>query len=219
MPVVERSNEMQSREQDAAGAGEAAAGLASSEASSEEEGRESLETLLIDRARAEVYAFCRDFTHVPRFMERVQSVTEVDALSSLWTVIDAQGQPSKWEVMVTDDERDRFIAWSTSGRTPARCAGRFEFEEVAPAGTTRVTAMIREAPPEGLIDQLLHRVVGESPALPLRPDLARLKALLEAGEPVALPGTSAAGAAATERGIGIIAPEPPQAGPAEGDLT
>src|SRR5579862_1478773 len=122
-------------------------------------GRETIDAILIGRSRTELYAYCRDFTHMPRFMERVQQVTEVDALSSRWTVLDAEGRQAEWEVIVTDDERDRLIAWSTSGRTPAHESARLEFEDV-PAGT-RVTAVVSEAPPEGILDQLLDRVAGE----------------------------------------------------------
>jgi uncharacterized membrane protein len=181
-----------------------------------EGGRETIDAILIGRSRTELYAYCRDFTHMPKYMERVQQVTEIDALSSRWTVLDAQGQQAEWEVIVTDDERDRLIAWSTSGRTPAHESARLEFEDV-PAGT-RVTAVVSEAPPEGILDQLLDRVAGEPAPLPMRPNLKRLKALMEAGEPVQLPASSAQAAAAAERGIGVIAPERSQAVPVSDDL-
>jgi uncharacterized membrane protein len=168
-------------------------------------GRETIGTIVIQRSRPELYAFWRDFTNLPRFVDRVKSVTEVDALSSLWSVLDADGQATEWEVMVTDDERDRLIAWTTSGRTPAHHTGRVEFEDASTG--TRVTAVIREAGRAGVLEHLLSAVSGAPSILPMRPDLARLKALMEAGEPVQLPGSSAQGAAAAERGIGIIAPE------------
>jgi len=175
--------------------------------------------ILIRRERAEVYAYWRDFTNLPRFVERVKNVSEVDALSSIWTVLESQGRLADWEFIVTDDERGRLIAWSTSGHTPIRLAGRVEFEDAA-AGATQLTLHIESAPPPpaGVLEQLLSREPAPVPEIFVPADLERLKRRLEAGEPVRVPGSSAAADRATEQGIGIIAPEPPGPDPVGGDL-
>jgi uncharacterized membrane protein len=139
---------------------------------------ESVDTILIDRPRATLYAYWRDFTHLPAFMERVKRVTEVDSVSSLWTVVGIDGEVAEWEFLVTDDERDRLIAWSTSGHTPVKYAGRVEFHD-APTGGTVVTAVIHQDPPDGLFESLLARVTGKVPVVQMRGDLLRFKRLME----------------------------------------
>jgi len=166
---------------------------------------QQVDRVVIARSRSELYAFWRDFTNVPKFMENVQTVTEVDALSSLWTVKDAAGNAAQWELLITEDEPDRLIAWSTSGNSPVRYSGSVEFKDfpsrdvakdgehpAASAGPgsptgTEVTATVRYAPPSGLIENLEHfvaRVAGsgaasEDPVVQTRADLMRFKEFME----------------------------------------
>jgi uncharacterized membrane protein len=166
---------------------------------------QQVDSIVIARSRSELYAFWRDFTNVPKFMENVQTVTEVDALSSLWTVKDAAGNAAQWELLITEDEPDRLIAWSTSGNSPVRYSGSIEFKDFPyrdvatggeyPAGSagpgsptgTQVTATVRYALPSGLIENLEHfvaRVAGsgtavQEPVVQTRADLMRFKQLME----------------------------------------
>jgi uncharacterized membrane protein len=63
--------------------------------------------IVVARPRHELYAFWRNFTNAPKFMAHVEGVTEVDSLSSMWTVKDAAGNTTQWEMLVTDEEADR----------------------------------------------------------------------------------------------------------------
>ena len=78
---------------------------------------EFVASVVIARPRHELYAFWRDFTNAPKFMARVDAVTSVDSLSSMWTVRDTAGGTAHWEMLVTDDEPDRLIAWSTDRKS------------------------------------------------------------------------------------------------------
>jgi uncharacterized membrane protein len=160
---------------------------------------EFVDTVRIARPRHELYAYWRDFSNLPKFMEKVSKVTEVDSLSSIWTVVGAAGSSADWEFIVTDDEVDRLIAWSASGNTPVKYSGRVEFKDAAPsppgvgsagvgaageAAATDVTATLRYEAPTGLIESLIARVsgsalAGEDPAVQTRSDLLRFKDLME----------------------------------------
>jgi uncharacterized membrane protein len=154
----------------------------------EETPLEAVDSVIVTRPRADLYAFWRNFTNLPKFMERVQRVTEVDSISSLWTVKDDQGGAAEWEFIVTDDERDRLIAWSASGNTPVKYSGRVEFRDApeqerdAPEQErTEVTATVHYDPPAGLIGNLIAKVAGNGPVIQTRNDLKRFKELMEAG--------------------------------------
>jgi uncharacterized membrane protein len=154
---------------------------------------EFIDSVLIARPRHDLYAYWRDFGNLPSFMEKVRKVTEVDSLSSIWTVAGAAGNSADWEFLVTDDEADRLIAWSASGNTPIKYSGRVEFKDAEPrsgvgatddAAITEVTATLRYEAPTGLIDSLMARMSGsahadEDPAVQTRSDLLRFKELME----------------------------------------
>ena len=153
---------------------------------------EFVDIVLIARPRHELYAFWRDFSNLPKFMEKVRQVTEVDSLSSIWTVAESGGNSADWEFLVTDDETDRLIAWSASGHTPVKYSGRVEFKDAPSPGVsgsapaTEVTATLRYEAPSGLIESLILRMAGtpgtaDDPTAQTRSDLLRFKELMEGG--------------------------------------
>ncbi|HEY3851475.1 MAG TPA: SRPBCC family protein [Steroidobacteraceae bacterium] len=169
----------------------------------DERAEEFVDTVRIARPRHELYAFWRHFSNLPRFMEKVRKVTEVDSLSSIWTVAGTAGSSADWEFIVTDDEVDRLIAWSASGNTPIKYSGRVEFRDAAPdpappysadaipgadetpdCAATEVTATLRYEAASGLIDGLIARMSGatagaDDPAVQTRSDLLRFKEVME----------------------------------------
>lgn len=165
------------------------------DAASDERAEEFVDTVRIARPRHELYAFWRDFNNLPKFMEKVRNVTEVDSISSIWTVAGAAGSSADWEFIVTDDEADRLIAWSASGNTPVKYSGRVEFKDAqpvvdeqaaggAPVALTEVTATLRYQAAAGLIESLVARMAGteptiDDPAVQTRSDLLRFKEIME----------------------------------------
>jgi uncharacterized membrane protein len=159
-----------------------------------ERAEEFVDTVRIARPRHELYAFWRDFSNLPKFMEKVSKVTQVDSLSSIWTVTGSEGSSADWEFLVTDDETDRLIAWSASGHTPVKYSGRVEFKDTpasaglgagagAGAAATDVTATLRYEAASGIIDSLIAGMsgstAGEHPAVQTRSDLLRFKEIME----------------------------------------
>lgn len=149
--------------------------------------REFVASVVVERPRHELYAFWRDFTNAPKFMTHVDSVTEVDSLSSMWTVKDQAGRTAQWEMLVTEDEVDRLIAWSTSGNTPVSYSGRVEFRDAAGKAGTEITARVRHEEHPGLVESLIEAVAGspeeEDPPVQSRLDLTRFKEYMEAVAP------------------------------------
>jgi uncharacterized membrane protein len=154
--------------------------------------------VVVARPRHELYAFWRDFTNAPKFMANVAGVTEVDSLSSVWTVTAPAGGTAEWEMLVTDEEVDRLIAWSTSGNTAVSYSGRVEFQDATVQNTavrdsasrdatsnvsTEVTATVRHEEHAGLVETLIEAVAGSheaaEPPVQSRADLERFKEYME----------------------------------------
>jgi uncharacterized membrane protein len=87
------------------------------------------------------------FEEFPRFMEGVESVTQLDDTHLQWTA-EIGGQRRTWRAEITRQEPDRGVAWqSTEG---AKNAGAVTFEPVDD-DTTRVNLEL-EVEPEGPVE-------------------------------------------------------------------
>ena len=130
------------------------------------------DTIEVDVPVSTAYAQWTQFESFPKFMEGVESVTQVDDKTLTWKA-DVAGQRKEWTAEITDQTPDRRIAWkSTSG---ADNAGAVLFESASP-GKTRITLKL-DADPEGVVETvganlgfLERRVKG---------DLERFKTFIE----------------------------------------
>jgi uncharacterized membrane protein len=111
----------------------------------ESEAAPVIDVVVVACRRQELYDFWRDFKNMPKFVEKVARVTEVDSLSSLWTIRTPEGGTTEWEFMVTDDEPGRMICWSTSGHTPVKFSARVEFKDASPGLSTEVIVSVQDA--------------------------------------------------------------------------
>ncbi len=139
-------------------------------------------TVTINRPRAELYAFWRRFGNLSQFMQNIQQVEEIDAVSSHWVVRAPAGQTVEWEALVTDDEPDRLIAWTAAAGASVPNSGRVEFRDAPPGRGTEVTATIVYQPPAGALGKLIAKLFQREPKIQARQDLRRFKQLMEAGE-------------------------------------
>ena len=137
--------------------------------------------VLIARPRAEVYAFWRDLSNQPRFMENVRAV-RTDGDRSTWTFAGALGQEVEVPVEVTEERENELIAWSSVEGAPIRTRGSVEFRD-APAGRgTYVDLEVEYVPPAGAAGRAFAHLLRRSPQVQARHGLKRLRMLLETGE-------------------------------------
>ncbi len=85
-------------------------------------------TVTINRPRAELYAFWRDFRNLALFMENVESVTPGDDKRSHWVVKAPAGKTVEWDSLLTEEVENELLAWSPSraptSRMPAASSSR-----------------------------------------------------------------------------------------------
>ena len=136
--------------------------------------------ITIDRPAAELWAYFRDFSNLPRFMENVVSIETLDAKRSHWVVKAPAGQTVEWDAVVTDEAEGRFIAWKAENADVPN-SGRVEFQEAGARGTV-VKATIVYDPPAGAVGKLIAKMFQREPNMQARQDLKRFKQLMETGE-------------------------------------
>lgn len=153
-------------------------------------------TVTVNRPRAELYAFWRDFRNLAGFMENIKSVEVGDDRRSHWVVAVPGGRTVEWTSVITEDKPDELIAWeSVDG--DIKNTGLIQFSDAAPGRGTLVSATIVYDPPAGEVGKLIAKLFQKEPKVQARRDLRRFKQLMETGEI----STSEAGPAAPRGGM------------------
>ena len=135
----------------------------------------------INRPVGELYAYYRDFTNLPNFMENVVRIDVVDDKRSHWVVKGPGGKSYQWTSTITEETPDSLIAWTSEDGADVPNSGRVEFRDAGARGTV-VTATILYDPPGGVIGKLIAKMFQREPAIQARRDLRRFKQLMETGE-------------------------------------
>lgn len=138
-------------------------------------------SVTINRPRAELYAYWRDFANLPGFMDNVVSVDATGGDRSHWVVKAPAGKTVEWDARITEDREGEVIAWESEEGADVPNSGRIEFRDAGARGTV-VTATIAYDPPAGTIGKIVAKLFQREPAIQARRDLKRFKQLMETGE-------------------------------------
>jgi uncharacterized membrane protein len=136
----------------------------------------------INRPRAELYAYWRDFANLATFMENVERIDVKDARTSHWVVSAPAGKTVEWDAIVTEDRPNDLIAWASADGADVPNSGTVEFVEAQGGRGTVVTATILYDPPAGIVGKIVAKLFQREPAIQARRDLRRFKQLMETGE-------------------------------------
>jgi uncharacterized membrane protein len=139
-------------------------------------------SVTIRREPEEVYRFWRDFSNLPRFMQRIESVSVNGAGRSRWCARGPAGAKVEWEAdIVTDRPGDR-IAWRSADDATIANHGAVLFRPASRGRGTEVHLTIGFEPPGGAVAAKILRLFEAVPEQQLKGDLRRLKQILETGE-------------------------------------
>jgi uncharacterized membrane protein len=138
-------------------------------------------SVTINRSRAEVYAFWRDFSNLSRFMENVVRVEERDGLAE-WEIRAPGGRTVRLAIRIVEDRPGERIAWRSVESSDIRTEGRIMLRDASGGRGTVLTAIVAWIPPEGELGRQLASVWRRKPAAQTRHALNRLRMLLETGD-------------------------------------
>ena len=135
----------------------------------------------INRPRAELFAYFRDFTNLPTFMDNVERIDVLDAKRSHWVVKAPGGKTVEWDSVVTDEVEGEYIAWASEPGADIDNSGRVDFRDAGARGTVVIATLLYD-PPAGVVGKLIAKLFQREPAIQARRDLRRFKQLMETGE-------------------------------------
>jgi uncharacterized membrane protein len=139
-------------------------------------------TVTINRPRHELYAFWRDFGNLPRILENIESVTELDERRSHWVVRAPAGTTVEWDSVIVEDIPDELISWESDAGADVANSGRIDFRDAPGGRGTLVSATIAYDPPAGAVGKLVAKLFQREPKIQARRDLRRFKQFMETGE-------------------------------------
>jgi uncharacterized membrane protein len=136
----------------------------------------------IEKPRAELFAFWRNFENLPRFMDHLVSVRVDSATRSHWTAKAPAGKTVEWDAEIVNEVPDSIIAWKSVGDPDVPNAGAVNFSDAAGGRGTVVRVTVDYEPPAGRLGLFLSHIFTEEPDQQIREELRRLKQLMESGE-------------------------------------
>jgi len=136
-------------------------------------------TIRIDAAPDEVYDMWTNYENFPRFMSHVVEVRDIGKRRSHWTVQGPAGTQFEFDSVLTEQTRNRRLAWRSEPGAQIPNSGSVEFEPHR--GGTRVTVRLSYSPPAGALGHAVASLFGSDPKGRMDDDLARMKDYIERG--------------------------------------
>jgi uncharacterized membrane protein len=136
-------------------------------------------TIRIDAAPDEVYEMWSNYENFPRFMSHVIEVRDIGRRRSHWVVQGPAGTQFEFDSVLTEQTKNRRLAWRSEPGAQIPNSGSVEFEPYR--GGTRVTVRFSYSPPAGALGHGIASLLGSDPKRQMDDDLARMKHFIERG--------------------------------------
>ena len=137
-------------------------------------------SITVNRMAEELYAYWRDFSNAPSYMDRIISVRALDDRRSQWTAEGPRGAMIEWISDLSEDVPNRRLAWHSLPGSDLPNRGSVEFTP-GRLGETTVRHTLEFDPPGGMVGEAIARVMQGMTKEMVQADLRRFKTLMEAG--------------------------------------
>lgn len=139
-------------------------------------------SIFVNKPREDVYRFWRNLENLPRFMNHLESVQEIDNKHSHWVAKAPAGRSVEWKAEIINELENERIGWRTLPGSDVDNAGSVQFKPGPGGHGTMLQVELQYNPPGGSIGAMIARLFGEEPSQQIREDLRRFKQLMETGE-------------------------------------
>lgn len=139
-------------------------------------------SFIISKPRSDVYAFWRKLENLPKFMQHLEEVKELDDKRSKWTakIPGGLGKVS-WEAEIQQDISGEVISWCSLPGSTVDNAGEVRFKDVPEGNGTEVSINISYRLPAGDLGSFAAKLFNPAVEKMMREDVRTFKQLLETG--------------------------------------
>ncbi len=139
-------------------------------------------SVTIMKPAAELYAFWRQLSNLPHFMDHLKDVRVIDDRRSHWTAKGPLNSDIEWDAEIINDEPDKLIAWRSVGGAEVDNSGSVRFLKAPSDYGTEVHVTLDYIPPAGKAGAMIAKLLGQEPSIQIKEDLRKFKQLMESGE-------------------------------------
>lgn len=138
-------------------------------------------SLIIARPVEQVYNFWRRLENLPRFMNHLKSVKEIDNVTSEWTAKGPVGIGSiSWKAQILMDEKSKVLSWHSMPGSTIDNAGKVSFRKLDD-NTTEIEVVISYHAPLGFAGEAAAKLLNPVFEKIVKSDIESLKSYLEEG--------------------------------------
>jgi uncharacterized membrane protein len=114
--------------------------------------------VVVNRPRADVYAFWRRLENWPLFMRHLENVDELDPTTSAWRLRVPGMADVRWEAKIVKDEKNTELSWHSVPGAAIETTGKINFSDT-PGNATRVDVLLSYKPSQDAIGERLSRLL------------------------------------------------------------
>jgi uncharacterized membrane protein len=141
-------------------------------------------TFTINKPKNDVYSFWRKLENLPRFMQHLENVEELDDKRSKWTAKLPGGVGKvSWEAEIQNDISGELIAWNSLPGSTVDNAGEVRFKDATTGSdSTEVSVRITYRLPGGDLGSIAAKLFNPAVEKMMREDIRSFKRLMETGD-------------------------------------
>ncbi|TDH27877.1 SRPBCC family protein [Segetibacter sp. 3557_3] len=140
-------------------------------------------SIVVNKPRAEVYAFWRELENLPLFMSHLKSVDKIDEKYSVWKAkIPGQLITVDWTAEIVKEDPDNFIGWSSIPDSTIDNAGKVAFVDTNNGEGTELDVTITYRPPLGVIGAGVALLLNNVFEKMVQNDIHNFKVFMETGK-------------------------------------
>ena len=136
--------------------------------------------LIVNKPRAEVYAFWRKLENLPLFMKHLKSVTALDDTNSHWEAsLSGNASTLKWDAKIVKEEEGSLLAWSSLPGASIENAGKVDFKDALGGLGTELNVVITYRPPAGKLGEGVATLLNPVFTKMIKKDVSNFKEYIE----------------------------------------
>lgn len=139
-------------------------------------------SVTINKPVSEVYAFWRKLENLPKFMKHLESVSEINKVTSEWKAKGPAGIGSlTWKSQILMDEKDKMLSWHSLPESTIDNAGKIYFKDLG-QDRTELDITISYHAPLGVAGETAAKWLNPLFERMVKKDIESLKSYLETGD-------------------------------------